>query len=126
MYSITDAGRAALVEWLQEEQKPPVTRDPFLVQLFFAGHIENETILEHISQQRAAHEAKLQLYRQIDMPGLDDPELDRTRVFWRLTLEMGITTEQNYLDWLAQCEAVIHAMDDSSSGESKQSEPDDT
>jgi PadR family transcriptional regulator, regulatory protein AphA len=106
--------------WLTKGQSPPVTRDPFLVQLFFAAHLDHETILEHIAHQRAVHEAKLQQYQQIEIPQLGDPELDRTRLFWRLTLEMGIATEQNYLDWLAQCEAIVRALDASSATTSSQ------
>ncbi|NDJ60740.1 MAG: PadR family transcriptional regulator, partial [Chloroflexi bacterium] len=107
VYSITDAGRAELINWLQQDQRLPATRDPFLVQLFFAGHIDNETILEHIARQRQSHEAKLRQYQQIEIPHLNDPNPNRMQVFWRLTLEMGIATEKNYLAFLAQCEKVI-------------------
>jgi DNA-binding PadR family transcriptional regulator len=39
VHHITDAGRAELRRWLHLEQALPVHREPFLVQLFFAGQL---------------------------------------------------------------------------------------
>lgn len=107
VYHITDAGRAELRRWLQTEQPLPVYREPFLVQMFFAGALDDETILQHIAHQRAAHQARLERYRHISVPALDDAALDRQRMFWRLTLEMGLALEETYLNWLDRCEAII-------------------
>lgn len=110
VYSITDAGREELHRWLQTEQRLPVTRDPFLVQLFFAGLLDDTTILEHIARHREAHEAKLRQYQAIDIPNPGNNGNERMQVFWRLTLEMGIATEQTYLNWLSYCEKTIRDM----------------
>jgi PadR family transcriptional regulator AphA len=107
VYHITDAGRAELQRWLQTEQPLPVYREPFLVQMFFASALDDETILQHIAYQRAAHQARLERYRGITVPALDDATLDRQRMFWRLTLEMGVALEETYLQWLDQCETII-------------------
>jgi DNA-binding PadR family transcriptional regulator len=111
VYHITDAGREELLRWLHTEQPLPIYREPFLVQMFFAGELDRETILAHIVRQRAGHEARLAHYESISMPSLDDPELARKRIFWRLTLEMGMAMERAYIDWLNQCEAVVRGMD---------------
>ncbi len=107
VYHITDAGREELIRWLHTEQSLPVYREPFLVQMFFAGELDKETILAHIIQQREGHKARLAHYETITMPSLDDPELIRKRIFWQLTLEMGMAMERAYIDWLDQCEAVV-------------------
>jgi len=112
VHHITEAGHAELRRWLHLTQPLPAHREPFLVQLFFAGQMENAAILEHIERQRAAHQALLEQYQRISMPPLGDPTLDRDRTFWRLTLEMGIATEQAYLNWLDQCEAVVRGLDE--------------
>ena len=112
VYHITDAGRGELIRWLHTEQSLPVYREPFLVQMFFAGELDTETILAHIIQQRAGHEVRLAHYETITMPSLDDPELARKRIFWRLTLEMGMAMERAYIDWLDHCEAVVQEMDE--------------
>jgi PadR family transcriptional regulator, regulatory protein AphA len=112
VYHITEAGREELRRWLHTEQPLPVHREPFLVQMFFAGELDKETVLAHIARQRAGHEARLVKYQQIPMPPLGDPDLDRKRTFWRLTLEMGMAMERAYIDWLDQCEAVVQGMDE--------------
>ncbi|MBL8164790.1 MAG: PadR family transcriptional regulator [Anaerolineae bacterium] len=108
VYHITEAGRAELLRWLHGEQSLPVHREPFLVQMFFGDQLENATMLERIEQQRAAHQSKLERYLQIGLPPLGQG--DRRETYWRLTLEMGIAMERMYLDWLAQCEAVVRAL----------------
>jgi DNA-binding PadR family transcriptional regulator len=110
VHHITDAGRAELRRWLYLEQPLPVHREPFLVQLFFAGQLENATILQHLEKQRAAHQAILEQYRTISIPTLDDSTLDRDRTFWRLTLEMGIAMEQMYIDWLTTAIRTVQQM----------------
>jgi len=110
VYHITDAGREELRRWLHAEQPLPVYREPFLVQMFFAAELDRETILRHIAQQRAGHEARLAHYKAIMMTSFTGYELDRRRTFWRLTLEMGMALERAYIDWLDQCAAVVQQM----------------
>jgi PadR family transcriptional regulator, regulatory protein AphA len=111
VYHITPAGRAELERWLRTEKPLPVYREPFLVQMFFAGELDTDTILAHINQQRAGHQARLTDYENIPIPSHPDPTLDRKRIFWRLTLEMGIATERAYINWLDQCEAIIQDIE---------------
>ena len=119
VYHITEIGREELLRWLRTEQPLPVHREPFLVQMFFAGELDKETILDHIARQRAGHEARLVQYQQIPMPPLDDPDLDRNQTFWRLTLEMGMAMQRTYIEWLDQCEAVVQSIDQDETGESQ-------
>lgn len=110
VYHITATGREELMRWLKIEQPLPVHREAFLVQMFFSGELDQETVLAHIARQRAGHEARLKHYQSLAMPSLEDPQLARKRIFWQLTLDLGIATEQAYIDWLNHCETVIRAM----------------
>jgi DNA-binding PadR family transcriptional regulator len=112
VHHITEAGRAELRHWLHLEQALPVHREPFLVQLFFAGQLEDAIILAHLEKQRAAHQAILDQYRTISLPGLNDPTIERDRIFWRLTLEMGIAMEQMYIDWLDRALNAVRNLSD--------------
>jgi PadR family transcriptional regulator, regulatory protein AphA len=103
LYRITEAGRAALIDWLSTPQPLPVYREPFLVQMFFAGMLPRERVLEHIQQHIAGHRAKLAEYEAV--AGLFDDSGDRQ--FWRMTVDLGIALENTYLDWLQDCEATI-------------------
>lgn len=110
VYHITEAGREELRRWLAAPQPLPVYREPFLVQMFFAGELDSATVLAHITRQREGHTARLAHYESIAMPTHDDPEIARKRIFWRLTLAMGIAMERAYIDWLNQCAVVVQSM----------------
>ena len=109
VYHITELGRAELCRWLQAEQPLPTYRESFLVQMFFASELDDQAILSHIERQREGHAARLARYQALPLPTLDDPQLDRQKLFWRLTLEMGIAIEKAYLDWLETCRQQILA-----------------
>jgi DNA-binding PadR family transcriptional regulator len=109
VYHITEAGRAELARWLITPQPLPIHREPFLVQLFFAAQLPDETILDLLEQQIAAHEAQLHAYEQIPLP----PEVmdnDRELALARLTLDMGIRSETMYLAWLRDAAAAVRRL----------------
>ncbi len=110
VYHITQAGTAALDDWLRTPQPLPVHREPFLVQLFFAGRLENAAILEQINHQRVAHQALLERYHEITLVMQNDSGHGRDMHFWRMTLDMGIDMERMYLAWLERCEALIRTL----------------
>jgi len=107
VYRITEAGRAELLRWLAAPQPLPVHREPFLVQLYFAAELPDETILSLLEGQVAAHEAQLRAYDEVPLPPLDDAGTDRALALARLTLEVGLRSERMYLDWLR--DAIEHA-----------------
>ncbi len=106
VYQITDAGRAEFSRWLATPQPLPVHREPFLVQLYFAAQLPDATILELLRGQVAAHEAQLRAYQAVLLPPLDGPDAVRAVALARLTLELGLHSEQMYLAWLR--DAVEH------------------
>ncbi len=109
VYRITEAGRAELLRWLAAPQPLPTHREPFLVQLYFAAELPDETILSLLEGQVAAHEAQLRAYEEVPLPlpPLDGAGAGRARALARLTLELGLRSERMYLDWLR--DAIGHA-----------------
>ncbi len=110
VYSITDAGRAEVHRWLLTEQPLPTIREPFLVQLFFAGQLDNTQIIAMLEQQLKAHEQQLATYRAIPLPSFDNPNMTRELTFQRMTLEAGLSNEQACIDWLRDCIAHVKRM----------------
>ena len=100
VYSITESGRSELGQWLTSVQALPVYREPFLIQLFFARSLTNAAILRLIEAQIRAHEERLRQYEQVPLPALDALRNHRELSLERLTLELGIRTERNSLEWL--------------------------
>lgn len=115
VYHITDAGRAELLNWLESPQPPPVYREPFLVQVFFAYMLPEAQTLAHMQDHIAAHRETLARYEAL-APGLaHSPGSARQKQFWQMTLDLGMALEHTYLEWLARCQAAIAAVADNDS-----------
>jgi len=59
MYTLTEAGRAALDEWLGEPVPARFTKDEFLIKLFFCGQTSDEEALRHLERHRETLRAQL-------------------------------------------------------------------
>jgi PadR family transcriptional regulator, regulatory protein AphA len=107
IYSVTQAGKAELIRWLQNPQPLTTVRDPLPIQLFFAAQLSNEAAIHLLEQQLAARQQKLVECTQIELPTLDDPLASRDRLMQRLVLELAIRKEQTYIDWLKTAIEVL-------------------
>ncbi|WP_392534395.1 PadR family transcriptional regulator [Nostoc sp. C117] len=107
VYTVTEPGKAELVQWLGTHQPLPTVREPMLVQLHFADQLPNESIIHLLEQQLAARNEKLTECETIDLPPLGDESANREQVMQRLVLELVIRREQIYIDWLKTVINVI-------------------
>ena len=107
VYSVTEAGKAELIRWLQCPQPLPTVREPLLVQLFFAAQLPNEAIIHLLEQQIAARHEKLAECETIELPTLGDKSASREQIMQRLVLELVIRREQAYIDCLKTAIDVI-------------------
>ncbi len=111
-YHITDAGREELRRWLVTPLPRQDTRHPGLIQVFFAGQLSDEEILEMFEREAETVRETLARYDQAPQ---DSAEYVRTvgspreTFFWMLTLECGIANSQAFLRWL---ESVIERIKD--------------
>lgn len=110
LFRITNSGLEALLNWLHTPQSPSVYRDPFLVQLFFAGMLPRERVLEHIQQHIDAHHATLATYHAIQAILPQDNVPLRDQQFWLMTLDWGVAQEKTYLNWLEDCKHKIESL----------------
>jgi PadR family transcriptional regulator, regulatory protein AphA len=112
IYAITEAGQTALTNWLTSDLAIPTLRDPLLVQLFFGQEVPRAELLRVINTQLAAHQQRLDAYRQIPIPPTESLPDDRWLALQHLTLDFGITLEQAYVSWLEKCRETITTMPD--------------
>jgi len=110
VYHLTDGGRAELDRWLQANQPLPAYREPFLIQLFFAGELSNAAIATLLAHQRELHQERLARYHAIPLPPLAELSAERDLSLQRLTLELGIALEQAKLAWLEKAEEVVRGL----------------
>jgi PadR family transcriptional regulator AphA len=113
-YSITDAGRERLEDWLAE----PVTsssevRDLGLLKLFFCELAESDDIVTLAHEQAAAHRAKFAIYDAIRARFAGRPDLSRRL----LSLELGMRLEEAAFGFWDDVQSAASASDNTASGD---------
>jgi len=102
VYSLTDAGREALADWLLGRTVTIELRDESLLRLFFADALPREQALQLLEGRKRGHEAYLEVLRAIEaLPGGRDPD------FVDLVLHWGIDFNQWGVDW---CEKQLKRL----------------
>ncbi|MBD2004521.1 MULTISPECIES: PadR family transcriptional regulator [Cyanophyceae] len=107
VYSLTEAGLAELIRWLQCPQPLATVREPLLIQMYFAAQLSNDAIINLLEQQLAARREKLAECENIDLPTLGDKAASREQIMQRLVLELVMRREQTYIDSLKSAIDVI-------------------
>lgn len=104
-HRITDAGRAALAEWLVSDLERPAERDPFLARLFFAADLDDDELRRLIAQRRAAVDGALAAFEQMhaELPEARNRG-ERVRLW---TLENGFAHMRAEVAWLDRIEGEL-------------------
>lgn len=110
VYHITEAGRAALAEWLHTPLPLVQHREAFLIQLFFAAQLDDDTIIALLTQQLDGHRERLAALERIHIPSAVDAAQVRSHLLTGLTLSFGLRMEQLYIDWLTEAIAQVRAL----------------
>jgi len=110
VYHITDAGRSELLRWIIAPPPMGEPRSAPLIQVFFAGQLSDEEILQKFNGFAAMMRFMLSQYEQV--PGMIAPFQEeipspREHFFWLLTLENGIANMRANLAW---AESVIERI----------------
>lgn len=101
VYSLTDAGRQELAQWLTTPLRLPAVRDPLMVQLFSAAEIPDAEIAGLLAENRAAHLARLAAYEEVRAQ-LEQRDPSKPRRLWLTVVGTGIAAETSAIAWLDQ------------------------
>jgi PadR family transcriptional regulator, regulatory protein AphA len=101
VYTLTPAGKEALIEWLLGDSVTIELRDESLLRLFFADALPHEQALLLLEGRKRGHEEYLEILRAIDArPGADPTFVD-------LVLRWGI----EFNEWGARwCEEQLKQL----------------
>ena len=103
-FSITASGRDAFARWIRQEPGHEQMRIPLLVTLWFAKHLDDETLAIFLEDHRAEHERRLGEYRTyaaaVAASDSADPHVGAV-------VEFGIAYEEAFLSWLAALTAGV-------------------
>jgi DNA-binding PadR family transcriptional regulator len=113
-YTITDAGRERLGEWLEESVTSPTEiRDLGVLKLFFSELTGIDEIVALAHEQAAAHRAKLAVYDGIMERFADRPEL-ATRL---LSVELGMRLAHAAAGFWDDVQSAASASESTASGD---------
>jgi len=114
-YTLTNAGRTALATWLDRPlTDPSPVKEQLLVPLFFSAGRDPDDVQAELRVQRARHQEVAATYHALTerLPDLAPEEhgLERDRVFWRLTLKLGLRYEAMYIAWFEHAVQTIETL----------------
>ena len=112
VYHITNRGRAALQAWLRQPLPSEVVRSAEFIQIFFAGQLGDDEILEMFERFAAQMRAGLKIYDLIPRDRQlyqDYTQSEREFYFWLLTLEAGRRSLQANLEIVEEMISRIRA-----------------
>jgi len=112
LYHITDAGREELRRWLTQPLPPPEAREATLIQLFFAGAVGDQQVLDQLRLYLQGARMGLAQFEGMEFgdlvagEGLGDA---RDEFYQALTLDHGIAMMRAEVAWL---EGVVALLED--------------
>jgi len=117
VHTITDAGRAALLDWVGSPLEPEDSREPFLGRLFFADQLDGAGVASLLASRRAQAEEVLaaltaeeeRIAAVLAEGGADADRVRGTRglALRRATLSHGIAHARTELAWLDATEKEV-------------------
>lgn len=107
-YSITDAGKQALMDWSREPVALPLIKDDLLVRLQAIEHVDKNALKEQIAARLDAHREQLGRYFHIKDVRFSDGPPPPEDLGKLMGLELGIQYEQGWVSW---CESVLERLE---------------
>jgi DNA-binding PadR family transcriptional regulator len=96
LYRISDRGRRALQDWLENtEVEGAEIKSPFLVKVFFGGHMNRDSFLAQVREMRKRDEDQLRALREIEKVIKDEDDM----FFPYLTLKCGLAHTRAVIRW---------------------------
>lgn len=109
IYSVTPSGQQALKTWLSQSAKPHKYKDAFLIKLYGGRHIPRAELLKELDSHIEMHTKNLQKLLQIEAE-YQALRREQQKAFELpyLTLKLGISSEQNWLNWARETRETLN------------------
>lgn len=108
IYTITNAGRRALKEWVSTNPEAPQLRNTFLIQLQWSDQLSKKEISDLITKYKYEVQAKLLIQKEKIKRCENKPQrTSREMIIWDLIDEEVCISYENELLWLEKLEKAI-------------------
>jgi DNA-binding PadR family transcriptional regulator len=98
-YSLTDAGRVCLREWLALPFQNDPPRNEFMLKLFFGGEAAPGVALAHVRELQSRNQRTMAALEEIEQASRRYPTDNPNRPYWMLTLSLGMALTRAALEW---------------------------
>lgn len=98
-YSLTDAGRICLQDWLAQPFQNDPPRNEFLLKLFFGREAAPSVSIAHIRELQQKNQSMLASLQQLDALAHQFPSQSPHLPYWMLTLSLGTALTRAALEW---------------------------
>jgi DNA-binding PadR family transcriptional regulator len=103
-YHITEAGRAELHRWVVTPLPLAITREAWLIQIFFSHASSNEEIIALLQARAKEIRASLETFHTEIRSSVEEkaanPAMERMRQLWQMTADYGMAYYQSELAWI--------------------------
>lgn len=106
-YTITQAGRDKLIEWLKLPVEKDEIRYETLLKLFFAGDNTRESTIKHLEAFESKIAKELEMLQFFAQNLERVKEQDDAHLYYLLTVKFGIQTYEGYLKWCQEAKDEI-------------------
>lgn len=107
IYTITEAGRGYLREWLNVPVEKDELRYETLLKLFFGNEIGREGTLKHIENFRDKTKKELPVLQEMADQLEQIKDTEDAHLYYLLAARFGIKVYKAYLEWCDETEEVL-------------------
>lgn len=103
IYSITLKGMSELRNWVMSDPELPLTKNTFVMQLAWAGSMDNETIFKLIDKYQYELEMKISLLKEMLKRKTVLPDRSQKESYiWEMLWQNRINLFQSEINWVTQ------------------------
>lgn len=99
IYTITEAGRESLAEWLALPEEKEYTKYGILLKLFFSSEMPSDSSIERIQAFQGRHRQNLNLIRLFKANLENVLGQEKDHLYYYITVLFGEKVYNAYLDW---------------------------
>jgi PadR family transcriptional regulator AphA len=110
-YTLTDAGRICLREWLALPFQNDPPRNEFMLKLFFGREAAPGVALEHVRELQRRNQQAMAMFEDIEKAADQQQSQNPHLPYWMLTLNLGMAMTRAALEWGESAIAQLTAME---------------
>lgn len=111
IYTITEAGLAALRQWVLSAPELPQVRKPFLAQLAWADQLEDGELDDLLAQYEEEMHVQLLMFQTHRQRGKVSPgRTPRETYLWDMVMDNWISFYENELNWVSRVRTGLEQL----------------